>query len=342
MRIFPLPPSKRSSDVLTSIWRTRGIVALALWPCGVLFALLARLRRAAYHLGLFATVRLPVPIIVVGNIIAGGAGKTPLTLWLAIQLAAAGRKPGIISRGYGGESTTPRKVGAGATASAVGDEPLLLARRTNCPVYVGVDRVAAAQALLAENPDCDLILCDDGLQHYRLARTVEIVVIDRRGLMNGWPLPAGPLREPASRLLSVDAIVLNGDAVTPVANVPVFRMRLAGERFHRLEDPTITCSANDLTGSKLHAVAGIGEPQRFFDHLTALGLDCETHAFPDHHFYASTDLCFAGDAILMTEKDALKCGGLTTLPIWVLPVEARIEPDLARFVLEKIDGPTSA
>ncbi len=337
-----MPPSKHNSDVLTSIWRTRGLAALALWPLGLLFSLLSRLRRAAYQLGLLTNVRLPVPVIVVGNIIAGGAGKTPLTLWLAKQLTAAGRKPGIISRGYGGDSTMPRKVGAGATASAVGDEPLLLARRANCPVYVGADRVAAAQALLAENPDCDLILCDDGLQHYRLARTVEIAVIDRRGLMNGWPLPAGPLREPASRLGSVDAIVLNGEANVPLAEAPVFRMRLAGERFHHLEDPTITCSANDLAGCKLHAVAGIGEPQRFFDHLSALGLDCETHAFPDHHGYASTDLRFSGDAILMTEKDALKCAGLTTLPIWVLPVEARIEPDLAHFVLEKIDGPAPA
>jgi tetraacyldisaccharide 4'-kinase len=224
----------------------------------------------------------------------------------------------------------------------VGDEPLLLARRTNCPVYVGVDRAAAAQALLAENPDCDLILCDDGLQHYRLARTVEIAVIDRRGLMNGWPLPAGPLREPARRLKSVDAIVLNGGTNSPVADVPVFRMQLTGERFHRLEDPRITCMASDLTGSKLHAVAGIGEPQRFFDQLSGLGLDFAAHPFPAHHRYNSTDLSFTGDAILMTEKDALKCGGLTTLPIWVLPVEARIEPDLARFVLEKIDGPASA
>jgi len=337
-----LPPSKRSSDALTSLWRKRGPAALALWPFGLLFALLSRLRRTAYQLGLLTTVHLPVPVIVVGNIIAGGAGKTPLTLWLAIQLTAAGRKPGIVSRGYGGNSMAVRKVGAGATASDVGDEPLLLAQRTNCPVYVGTDRVAAAQALLAENPDCDLILCDDGLQHYRLARTVEIAVIDRRGLMNGWPLPAGPLREPASRLGSVDAIVLNGEASAPVAEVPVFRMQLAGERFHRLEDPGITCMANDLTGCKLHAVAGIGEPQRFFDHLTALGLDFVAHAFPDHHHYTSTDLSFAGDAILMTEKDALKCAGLTPLPIWVLPVEARIEPDLAHFVLEKIDGPPSA
>lgn len=328
--------------MLTGIWRRRGFAALALLPIGLLFALLSGLRRTAYRLGLIKSVRLPVPVIIIGNIIAGGAGKTPLTLWLAQHLAALGRKPGIVSRGYGGSSNAARKVGAAATASDVGDEPLLLARRSHCPVYVGIDRVATARALLAAHPDCDLILCDDGLQHYALARTVEIAVIDRRGLMNGWPLPAGPLREPASRLLAVDALVLNGDATTPVADVPTFRMQLEGARFYRLDAPTVTCAASDLAGRQLHAVAGIGEPQRFFDHLAGLGLNCETHAFPDHHRFTRADFTFAGDAILLTEKDALKCAGLTPLPIWVLPVAARIEPDLARFVLENIDGPASA
>ncbi|MDO8959578.1 MAG: tetraacyldisaccharide 4'-kinase [Rhodocyclaceae bacterium] len=328
--------------MLTDLWRTRGFAALALLPIGLLFVLLSHLRRAGYRLGLIQSVRLPVPVIVIGNIIAGGAGKTPLTLWLAQQLAALGRKPGIVSRGYGGNSKAARKVGAGATAAEVGDEPLLLARRANCPVYVGIDRVVAAQALLAAHPECDLILCDDGLQHYALARTVEIAVIDRRGLMNGWPLPAGPLREPKGRLKEVDALVLNGAATAPVADVPVFMMRLEGDRFYRLDAPSVTCTASDLAGRQLHAVAGIGEPQRFFDHLAGLGLHCETHAFPDHHRYTRADFAFAGDAILMTEKDALKCAGLTPLPIWVLPVAARIEPDLARFVLEKIDGPAPA
>lgn len=330
---------------MTGIWLKRGVAALALLPVGLLFALLSKLRRAAYRLGLIATVRLPVPVVVIGNIIAGGAGKTPLTLWLAKQLAAAGRKPGIVSRGYGRETSgiCEVKVGAGGTAvAAVGDEPLLLAQRAGCPVFVGTDRAAAALALLAAHPDCDLILCDDGLQHYHLARTVEIAVIDRRGLMNGWPLPAGPLREPKGRLKEVDALVLNGAATAPVADVPVFRMRLEGERFYRLDDPNVTCAASDLAGRQLHAVAGIAEPQRFFDHLTALGLRFDPHAFPDHHRYVSVDFPFVGEAILMTEKDALKCGGLSPLPIWVLPVEARIEPDLARFVLEKINGPAPA
>jgi tetraacyldisaccharide 4'-kinase len=327
------------------VWKNRGPLACLLLPLGLLFFLIVALRRLLYRFGWLAAARLPVPVVVIGNIIAGGAGKTPLTVWLAQRLVALGRKPGIVSRGYGRDGDAVRKVGAGDTASEVGDEPLLLARRTNCPVMVGADRAAAAQALLQAHPECDLILCDDGLQHYRLHRDIEIAVIDRRGLMNGWPLPAGPLREPASRLNNVDALVLNDTEWLPVKGVPIFRMQLSGGRFYRLDNPDTTCTASDFAGRRLHAVAGIGEPQRFFDHLAALGLICDSHAFPDHHRYVGADLDFAGDAILTTEKDALKCAGLTAMPIWVLPVDAVIDPDLARFVLdtlEKTDGPASA
>jgi tetraacyldisaccharide 4'-kinase len=344
-----LPPSRRSADILARLWRGRGPGALLLSPLAFVFAALARMRRAAYRAGWLAVERLPVPVVVVGNIVAGGAGKTPLTLWLAQRLRAAGRRPGIVSRGYGrdGRGVLEVKVGAGGTVvEAVGDEPLLLARRSGCPVFVGADRAAAARALLAAYPDRDLILCDDGLQHYRLARDIEIAVVDRRGLMNGLPMPAGPLREPVQRLGQVDALVLNDAAAVPADGVPAFRMRLEGARFHRLGDPSCVCVPEDLHGQKLHAVAGIGEPQRFFDHLAALGLQCAHHAFPDHHRYVEADFDFDGDAILMTEKDALKCGGLAAPPIWVLPVEAKIEPDLARFVLDILeknhDGPASA
>jgi tetraacyldisaccharide 4'-kinase len=347
-----LPLSKSSLERLTRAWRQRGVLARVLWPLGVLFSVVVALRRLAYRHAWLRAKRLPVPVIVVGNIIAGGAGKTPLTLWLARKLSAADRKPGIVSRGYGRETsgvlevkvnvTEGNPLGTGWTAAIVGDEPLLLARRSGCPVFVGSDRAAAAQALLAAYPGCDLILCDDGLQHYRLARDVEIAVVDRRGLMNGWFQPAGPLREPASRLREADALVLNGTEATPVTGVPLFRMRLEGDIFFQLDNPATTCTISDLQGLKLHAVAGIGEPQRFFDHLSASGLCFEAHAFPDHHAYTSADLCFAGDALVMTEKDALKCNGLTALPVWVLPVNACIEPDLARFVLEKIDGSASA
>ncbi len=335
-------PSRNSNEALTRIWRGHGLAALLLLPIGLIFFLIAGLRRLAFRRGWQAVERLPVPVVVVGNILAGGAGKTPLTLWLAQRLKAAGRRPGIVSRGYGRSNDSIKKVGAGETVQTVGDEPLLLARRSGCPVFVGADRVAAARALLAEHPDCDLILCDDGLQHYRLQRDVEIAVVDRRGLMNGWPLPAGPLREPASRLDAVDALVLNDAGRSWPSPVPVFAMKLEGARFNRLNDPAQTCEVADLAALDLHAVAGIGEPQRFFDHLSALGLRFTPHAFPDHHDYVAGDLSFACDALLMTEKDALKFAGLCDRPIWVLPVEARIEPDLAHFVLEKIDGCASA
>jgi tetraacyldisaccharide 4'-kinase len=324
-----LPPSKRSIDRL---WQHRGILAWLLLPLSLVFFLLTSLRRALYRAGLLASVRLPVPVVIVGNITAGGAGKTPLVLWLVEALTRLGRHPGVISRGYGGSVEGVRKVSRGDTPGEVGDEPLLIARRAGCPVFVGRDRVAAGQALLAANPECDLIVCDDGLQHYRLARDAEIAVVDRRGFWNGWPMPAGPLREPVSRLKSVDAVVANGwDG--PAA----FRMMLQGDRFVPLAG---NASFGDL--KRLHAVAGIGEPQRFFDHLSALGLQFEAHPFPDHHAYTADDLAFDGDAILTTEKDAVKFGELAALPVWVLPVTATITsdlaPNLAQFVLEKIDG----
>ena len=260
-RIFPLPPSKRNNG-LTAIWRENGLRARLLLPFGQLFFALAALRRFAYRFGFLRSERLPVPVVVVGNIIVGGAGKTPLTLWLAQRFLTLGRKPGIISRGYGRSGAGIQKVGAGGTAFEVGDEPLLLARRSGCPVYVGSDRAAAARALIAAHPECDLILCDDGLQHYRLQRDVEIAVIDRRCLMNGWPLPAGPLREPAERLASVNAVVLHDTDAARVHGVPTFSMRLEGARFYRLDEPQITCAAIELAGCRLHAFAGIGEPER--------------------------------------------------------------------------------
>ena len=282
--------------------------------------------------------------MVVGNVIAVGAGKTPLTLHLAERLKALGWQPGIVSRGYGGSVDGVEEVCGDTPASRVGDEPVLLRRRSGCPVFVGAARSAAGRALLAAYPGCNLILCDDGLQHYALQRDVEIAVLDRRGAMNGWPLPAGPLREPLSRLGRVDAVVQNGGEAPTVPLPNVHRMTLAGERFHRLDDPRLTCGATDLAGKRLHAVAGIGEPQRFFDHLAALGIVAEGHGFPDHHPYDPGELTFDGDAILTTEKDAVKFAALgpLPLPVWVLPVTAQIEPDLARFVSEKLHGPPPA
>lgn len=323
---------------MIAVWQKRGPAAMALLPLAFVFSLLVSLRRRAYRAGWFERVRLPVPVVVVGNIAVGGAGKTPVVLALVQALQAAGRQPGIVSRGYRGSAEGVREVCADDGAELVGDEPLLLKRRCGCPVFVGRDRAAAGAALLAAYPDCDVIVSDDGLQHYRLARDVEIAVIDGRMLDNHWMLPAGPLREPPARLAGVDAIVRNGEVAVAVHGVPTFRMTLVGDRFVRLDAPERFALADDLRGARLHAVAGIGNPRRFFDHLASLGLAAVPHAFPDHHRYAAPDLDFQGDAILATEKDGVKLRGLAKLPVWVLPVEARIEPDLARYVMEKLDG----
>ncbi len=307
-----------------------------LLPVGIVFFLVVALRRRLYRGGVLARERLPVPVIVVGNITVGGSGKTPLILWLVDALRRRGRRPGVVSRGYGGGVDGVGEVEPDSVAELVGDEPLLIRRRAGCPVFVGRDRVAAGNALLARHSDCDVILCDDGLQHYRLARDVEIAVLDRRGLWNGWPLPAGPLREPESRLRTVDAVVAN-DWSGPAG----FRMTLAGDSFQLLNGAASRPAA-ELAGLRLHAVAGIGEPQRFFDHLAGLGLGFEAHAFADHHRFVAADLAFDGDAILTTEKDAVKFGLLAALPVWVLPVTAVVAPDLGQFVLEKINGRSPA
>lgn len=298
----------------------------------MVFFLVATARRLLYRHGLLARERLPVPVVVVGNITVGGAGKTPLILWLVDVLTRLGCRPGVVSRGYGGAVVGVREVGPDSDAAAVGDEPLLIRRRARCPVFVGRDRAAAGRALLAAHPDCDVILCDDGLQHYRLARDLEIAVLDRRGVWNGWPLPAGPLREPVARLRTVDAVVANG-----WPGPAGFRMKLAGDRFHLLGGDGDRAAA-ELAGLRLHAVAGIGEPRRFFDHLAGLGLRFAAHPFADHHRYVAADLAFDGDAIVTTEKDAVKFADLAALPVWVLPVTAVVAPDLGQFVWEKING----
>lgn len=323
------------------MWLTRGLPAWLLLPLALLFALAVALRRQAYRRGWARVARLSVPVVVVGNITAGGSGKTPLVLHLAQELARLGWQPGIVSRGYGGSFTGVEPVTPDSDPRRIGDEPLLLARRAGCPVFVGRDRVAAARALLEAHPECKLLIADDGLQHLRLARDIEIVVMDERGLGNGWPLPAGPLREPAARIAEADALVLNGEAVppSPVRPKKKFRMRLAGERFHLLRDPRQACDAAQLRGKRLHAVAGIGDPSRFFRQLESLGLEFAAHAFPDHHDFRPAELAFAdADALLMTEKDAVKCQAIAPPETWVLPVAAQLDGEFTRWIVEKLDG----
>ncbi len=318
-------------------WYRLSPLHLLLFPISLLFRSLAALRRFGYRSGILASVKLPVPVIVIGNISVGGTGKTPLTLWLVQQLIENGWHPGIVSRGYTKDNKqikTPYEVSSTDSANEVGDEPLLMAQRALCPVWISRDRPAAAQALLQAHPECDIILSDDGLQHYRLQRDVEIVVIDgARRFGNGMLLPAGPLREAVSRLKEVDAVVINGGT----AQNNEFSMQLAGTRFYNLLNPELIVSASEFAGQRLHALAGIGHPQRFFRYLQQLGLECTAHAFPDHHRYSTADIAFKdADAILMTEKDAVKCAPFATEQCWVLRVDAQISPALTQLILEKV------
>jgi tetraacyldisaccharide 4'-kinase len=309
-----------------------------LLPFSALFGALSALRRAAYRFGWLESERLPVALIVVGNITVGGSGKTPLVLWLVRWLKQHGFHPGIVSRGYGGKAETPMRAEPGGDAALVGDEPLLLARRGDCPVWIGRDRVAAGRALLAAHPECDVIVGDDGLQHYRLRRDVEIVVVDgQRRFGNEYLLPAGPLREGVGRLREVDAVVVNGDE-TVVLPGAAFHMRLQGAVLRNLLSGA-SVDAKMFQGRKLHAVAGIGNPQRFFDHLRGLGLVFEAHAFPDHHAFVAGDLDWNdADAVLMTEKDAVKCAAFASDRHWMLAVEAEVDPGLGQLVLNKLKG----
>jgi tetraacyldisaccharide 4'-kinase len=339
------------ADHLVAAWYAPRLTALtaALAPLAIVFAGVAGLRRALYRGKVLRARRLPVPVVVVGNITVGGSGKTPLVAALAAGLAARGWKPGIVSRGYRGSAgpatDAPRLVAADADPAQVGDEPALLARR-GLPVAVGRDRVAAGRALLAAHPACNVILADDGLQHYRLARDVEIAVIDAaRGLGNGWRLPAGPLREAPARLAAVDEVVelVGPDPATRAARPGAWRMTLAGETFHRVDVPAITASAAAFRSDGVHAVAGIGNPARFFAHLASLGIRAVAHPYPDHHAFAAADLAIAGArAVLMTEKDAVKCGAFADARCWYLPVHAQIDPALVARIEEKIRGSQAA
>lgn len=329
----------------------------ALWPSSLLFARLAALRRQAYALGWRRVERMPVPVVVVGNLTAGGAGKTPLTLALARMLADAGWRPGILSRGYGAAAQDPVQVPPDGEAARYGDEPLLLARRAGCPVWIGRRRADAGRGLLAAHPGVDVLLADDGLQHYALARDVEIAVIDaRRGLGNGLSLPAGPLREPAARLARVDAVVIHGasaDAGVPglraaqAGDAPRFAMHLEGAGLVNLTDERARMPVEALRGQRVRALAGIADPQRFFDLLRRLGLEPETRAFPDHHAFVADDL--PPGLVLMTEKDAVKCAPLARRAgrddCWYLAVDARLDAGLQALLLSKLEprhGPQAA
>jgi tetraacyldisaccharide 4'-kinase len=306
---------------LNRIWYERAAPPWWLLPLSLAYGAVSGTRRFAYTRHLLRSTRLSRPVVIVGNLSVGGTGKTPLVCWLVARLGELGRKPGVVTRGYGGSSSGVRMIEASDDPLLVGDEPILLARRTGVPVAIGRDRPAAAQLLVSAG--CDVIVSDDGLQHYALARDFEVVVIDGdRRFGNGWLLPAGPLRETRARLAQADAVVVNGG-----------RALLEGAISMRLEATGAVAANGDrvvplqhFAGKTVHAVAGIGNPERFFNMLRAHGIEVIGSPLPDHARIRSEDIMFADDMpVLMTEKDAVKCVGLTDQRHWYVPVSAQFD-----------------
>lgn len=320
-------------------WTRRTLTSTLLLPVAWLFSLLVLLRRQAYRRGWLHTIHVGVPVIVVGNITAGGSGKTPLVIWLANALRARGLRPGVVSRGYGGSARGCVDVDRRSDPREVGDEPLLIHYKSGAPVVVGRDRVAAARTLLARHPGIDVILSDDGLQHYRLQRDIELAVLDAATrLGNARALPAGPLREPPSRLASVDAVieVMRGNAspASPASDNTWTVNYLAGPAYPLL-DPQRKTALQDLPPRAWLAVAGIGQPQGFFDMLAAHGLRFTPRSFADHHAYRAGELR-PDEAVLMTEKDAVKCLGFAAADWWAVELEVRPQAGLLDYLCARL------
>lgn len=312
-----------------------GLLLIILWPLSCLFCGITVLRR--YRLQATHT-QLPVPVIIVGNINVGGTGKTPFLCALANALSIQGKRVGIISRGYGGAyDGKPRLLQATDQASLVGDEPLLIARTTRCPVVIAHDRYAAAQYLI-QQASIDIILSDDGLQHYALPRTVEIVVLDGgRGVGNGLCLPAGPLREPVSRLEEVDFVVVNGSS-SQLFHDDQLLVQLIPEQWTSVSAGDVLPLDTLKTGTQVHAVAGIGNPQRFFSTLRMLGLTVIEHEYPDHYAFTANDLQFADQLpVVMTEKDAVKCAEFAGVQCYALRVKMTLPEDWLSRLLARMD-----
>lgn len=321
------------------LWARTSVFTVLLSPLAFLFAAVSGLRRLAYRRGWLASIAVGVPVIVVGNISAGGSGKTPLTIWLVNWLRVQGYRPGVISRGYGGAARGCVEVQTDSLASDVGDEPVLIRFKTEVPVVVGRDRVAAARTLLARYPEVDVLVSDDGLQHYRLQRDIELAVVDAAsGLGNGWPLPAGPLREPSRRLDRVDAViqVVRG-AAQPRSDLPVtsWRADYTAGLAYRLRASLATRPLHELPALDWFAVTGIGRPQGFFDMLQAAGIRFRPRAFPDHHAFQPQDLPADG-AVVMTEKDAVKCLTFAGTEWWALQLDVAPEPGFIDWLSTRI------
>ncbi len=321
------------SQTLVNAWYQGHRALVLLKPLSLLYRAIMSCRRWAYQQGYLKSQRFDIPVIVVGNITAGGTGKTPLTLAIVDYLKQQGYRPAIVSRGYGGQTQYPALVTEQSTAQQVGDEPLLMFLQSRVPVVVAPKR-AEAVAYLQDRQLADVIVCDDGLQHYALARDIEIVVIDgTRGLGNGKLLPEGALREPPSRLNSVDLIVVNGQGYT---HSPAFQMNLQPSAWQLVGN--FLNKESPQPPQTIHAVAGIGNPERFFKQLEQQGFTVIRHAFVDHHQFTAQDLAFDDElAIVMTAKDAVKCQTFANDKMWQVPVVAQLSDEFYQQLSKKLN-----
>ncbi|MFZ0218680.1 MAG: tetraacyldisaccharide 4'-kinase [Candidatus Aquirickettsiella sp.] len=318
---------------MLKIWQKKNFLAYLLWPLSFVYGSFIFLRRKLYQLHLLKINYFSVPIIVVGNITVGGTGKTPVVIALALFLKEKGWRPGIISRGYGGNTQQyPCLVHQNSNAREVGDEPLLIAQHTTCPTIIDPDRSRGTKSLLKRS-NCNIVISDDGLQHLSLSRDIEIVVVDgERRFGNNFCLPAGPLREPASRLNSVDFIVSKG-----AAQDNEFKLSLIPDYFYQLIQTENKRTAEYFLGKKLHAVAGIGNPDQFFKALRKQGLNIIEHPFPDHYLFKPRDFNYGDDAlIIMTEKDAVKCVGFVDSRLWCLRTKTELDNNFLNAMLNRI------
>ncbi len=313
-------------------------------PISWLFSLVILMRRFLYRIHLIKQHSFSVPVIIVGNISVGGNGKTPCVIALTHYLRQRGMQPGIVSRGYGGsKNKIPHTVQLTDTASDVGDEALLLKQRCQCPVVIAKKRADAVDHLL-KTTDCNVVISDDGLQHYALARTVEIIMMDgTHGLGNQYCLPAGPLREPVSRIQQSDAIVLTGNVTsrsqlaTTLKMPPTYIMSLAATVCYQLHAPDKQVPLTQLAKQTVHAVAGIAHPSRFFTMLSAMNIHVIEHAFADHYAFQAVDFAdFADECILLTEKDAVKCQHCQLTNAWVVPVEGLLPDAFYDIILKAL------